>query len=243
MVKNIIFAGHFSLGEKRTPAQIKTIEEALKLEGDLGIVVNDIGFRRRLIYASCYGEGSLPMRCTKPSCGMSRSKIATEIEVNLEEYSLARELFLKNYKKNIFEAETDKEAPKIIKKEVIPSLVELRLKAYGVSIPKNRIFLETKLRNYAGDRLKRARFKNNSGWISYLKDFPFSLSSDSTPNCRAIMLASYEKAANLGYNKIIQLYPELDKIAIENGTATCMLLHERFPKNPVWNLDFENRYF
>ena len=44
----IVFAGHFTIGEKINETQLKTIAAAKKVKGDLAILVNDIDIKRKL---------------------------------------------------------------------------------------------------------------------------------------------------------------------------------------------------
>ena len=44
MTKEIVFAGHFVLGEKITEEQKQTVVDALETNGKIAILVGDIGF-------------------------------------------------------------------------------------------------------------------------------------------------------------------------------------------------------
>ncbi|MBS3078590.1 hypothetical protein J4218_00545 [Candidatus Pacearchaeota archaeon] len=243
MVKNIVFSGHFSLGEKITDSERKTVEETIGINGDLALVVNDIGFRRRASYAFCWGVKLLPLRCKKPACGMSRGQIAIETDLDESCYTKVIDLSKSHYDKDPFESEKDPEYTKLLKKIIISDLIKTRLNKYGISIPDERIFLETSLRNLASDRIRRSRSKGDKSWASELEKLSLYLVNGTTPTCQAIMLALYEKVSSLGYTSVTQYYPKINRTAIENATNLCKRLSEHFPNDPRWHLEFENKYF
>lgn len=250
--KEIVFAGHFALGEKTTEAQKETIAEALKKNEKLGIVINDIGFRKRLWYYALYGEQQLVLRCSKPSCSMSRSKIATQLEIDVKAYNEARETLNKHFGLNDlgiseFPRSDDQNYRSLVRSEIVPSLIKRRLREYEVDIPSENIFLETTLRNVASMRLKNSRSTGTKTWVPQIQRLGIEhlVRSDDTlsPTCGAIMLALYEKVNEKGYNQITQYYPKPDEPAIENARALCTALHKMFPEDPRWNLTFQNKYF
>lgn len=48
MAKSIIFSGQFNLGERVTELQKRTVKDALRMRGDLAILVDDIGFAQKV---------------------------------------------------------------------------------------------------------------------------------------------------------------------------------------------------
>src|SRR3989344_7035953 len=74
-IKNIVFAGHFMIGEITNQIQQATIEDAKNMNADLGIIVNDLDFARRLLYFQLQGSRGLIARYEARAglrCGATR---------------------------------------------------------------------------------------------------------------------------------------------------------------------------
>jgi hypothetical protein len=240
----IIFAGHFTVGEKINKAQLKSIEAAKKISGDFAILVNDIDFKRKLQFFEIGGKEMVirhygsRKKCgtTAPMCELPEYKELPElIDWAFYKTALAK---IKNSKPGLDE---------VLRKEIIPLAIEQRLKAYKINSKSVKIFTERELRNKAGIRMISSRRNGGKSWITLLekakilKDVKACVSK--IPVCGAIMLGLYEKLSDAGYTSLIQLYAKEDKPAIENGTKLCAILHKNFPKDPRWSIKIENKYF
>lgn len=237
----IIFAGHFTIGEKINESQIKSIESAKKINGDLAILVNDIDFKRKLQFFDIGGKEMVirhygsRKKCgtTAPLCDLPEyNELPNLIDWAFYEMALAK---IKRSKLKIDE---------VLRKEIIPQAIKQRLAEYKIDA---KIFTERELRNVASIRLTNSRRNGSKSWIPLLekanisKDVKASISK--IPVCGAIMLALYEKLSEASYISLIQLYSEEDKKAIENGTKLCATLHQHFPEDKRWGIEIKNKYF
>ena len=59
MAKTIVLAGDFSLGEKINNAQRMAIKDARKYKADIGVVVNNIDFEKKIRYFNFLGKDAL----------------------------------------------------------------------------------------------------------------------------------------------------------------------------------------
>ena len=205
----IIFAGHFTVGEKINESQIKSIEAAKKINGDLAVLVNDIDFKRKLQFFEIGGKDMVikhygsRKKCgtTAPLCELPEyNELPNLIDWDFYEMALAK---IKKVKLKIDE---------VLRKEIIPQAIQQRLTEYKIDA---KIFTERELRNVASIRLSNSRRNGTKSWIpllekaNLLKDVKASVSE--IPVCRAIMLALYEKLSEAGYISLVQLYAKEDK--------------------------------
>ena len=240
-IMTIIFAGHFTVGEKLNKTQLKCVEAAKKINGDLAVLVNDIDFKRKLQFFEIGGKEMVirhygsRKKCgtTAPLCELPEyDELPNLIDWNFYEMALAK---IKESKLKIDE---------VLRKEIIPQAIKQRLADYKIDA---KIFTERELRNVASIRLSNSRRNGAKSWIpllkktKILKDVKANISK--IPVCGAIMLALYEKISEAGYISLVQLYAEEDKKAIENGTSLCATLHHHFPEDKRWGLKIKNQYF
>lgn len=232
----IIFAGHFTVGEKINESQLKSIKEAIKTNGDLAILVNDIDFKRKLQFFEIGGKKMVirhygsRKKCgtTAPLCELPEyDELPNLIDWDFYEMALAK---IKSSNLKIDE---------VLRKEIIPTAIEKRLKQYKISNNITKIFTERELRNVASIRLANSRRNGEKSWIPLLEKANIS----KIPVCGAIMLALYEKLSKAGYISLVQLYAKEDMKAIENGTKLCSTLHKHFPEDKRWAIKIENKYF
>lgn len=240
----IIFAGHFTVGEKINDAQIKSIDAAKNINGDLAILVNDIDFKRKLQFFEIGGKDMVirhygsRKKCgtTAPLCELLEyNELPNLIDWAFYEMALAK---IKKSKLKIDE---------VLRKEIIPLAIEQRCREYKIDESTTKIFTERELRNVASLRLANSRKNGEKSWIpllekaDILKDVKTSTSG--IPVCGAIMLALYEKLSEAGYVSLVQFYAKEDKKAIENGTHLCATLHQHFPEDKRWSIKIKNKYF
>ena len=240
----IVFAGHFTIGEKTNNTQLKTIAEAKKVGGDFAILVNDIDIKRKLQFFRIGGKEMVirhyvsRRKCgtAAPLCALPEyTKLPDIIDWDFYEAASAK---IKKSKTNICE---------ILRKKIIPEAIQKRLIEYRLPQKSVKIFTERELRNFASERLRGSRQNGKKSWIpllkkvDILKDVQANISK--IPLCGAIMLALYEKVSKAGYESIIEFCAKEDKNAIENGRKLCAKLHRKFPKDVRWKLNMKFKYF
>lgn len=243
-IMKIIFAGHFAIGEKINEDQLKSIDAAKNINGDLAILVNDIDFKRKLQFFDIGGKEMVikhygsRKKCgaTAPLCELPEyNKLPNMIDWDFYKMALTK---IKKSKLTIDE---------VLRKEIIPIAIEQRLKEYKIEKATTKIFTERELRNIASSRLDSSRKTGEKSWIPLLEkvniieDITANISK--IPVCGSIMLALYEKLSESGYVSLIHIEPEENKKAIENGIKLCAILHSHFPKDKRWNIKIENKSF
>ncbi len=241
-MKTIVFAGGFNVGEKITPKHIKAFQKATKMKADIGMVVNDIDFARKLTYYKEFGKKSVirlygnRIKCgtTVPLCKLPDFSKVEEI-IDWKMYDNA----IRKWKKS------KRELNVILNKNIVEPLIAQRLKKYGTTADCCRIFREKQLRNKAGVRL-RTKVETRGSWRDVLTKTKMlgviQTKAEKVPMCGAILLALYEQLANEGYQKVIQLYHADEKPAVENGIRIYKTLHAVFPNDARWKLKFENHF-
>lgn len=240
----IIFAGHFTIGEKTTNAQMQSIQVAQENSGDLAILVNDIDFKRKIRFYEIGGKDMVikhygsRKKCgnTLPLCDLPEySSIPKLIDWEFYDMTLTK---IKESKLSIDE---------ILRKEIIPLAIKQKAEEYQIDQKRLKIFTERELRNLAGTRLSSSRKNGIKSWIplaekaGVLKELKSNISN--IPICSSIMLALYEKLSESGYSSLKQFYTKEDEAAIENGRRLCRRLHNYNAKDPRWNIEIENKYF
>ena len=243
--KTIIFTGHFTVGEKIQPVHLATVGEAKKLKGDLAILVNDIDFKRKVVYYRMGGKELVEKHCgkrikcgtTKPLCLLPQfDEIRGMIDWKVFDDALIA-----------LDKAEGRSKDHILAKQVIPCIINHYLQRQGIADKKVQIFTEREMRNIVSTRLKKDRGKKPSSWITPLADADINneikANISGIPTCGGILLALYEKIADLGYEKIIQLYAREDKKAILNGIRLYKILQKNNPRDPRWQLKFENHFY
>lgn len=238
----IIFVGHFTVGEHLNDIQLKTIIEAKKQTGDLGIVVNDIDLKRRLQFFRIGGKDMVIRHYgNRKKCGTTKTlcelpefqKIPDLIDWSFYEESL----------RTIDDAEEDMET--VLRTQIIPAAIQARIVAYGLQSTDITIYTERALRNYAADRLSRTRQLQRS-WRAVLKEIgvleELQAPISGVPVCGALLLALYEQLAHTGYQHVLQLYAASDRGSIQNGECIHQLLRNTFPNDSRWQLNIQTTY-
>ncbi|MBN2306690.1 hypothetical protein JXD20_01780 [Candidatus Peregrinibacteria bacterium] len=241
----IIFTGHFCIGEKIRPVQVKTITEARRLEGDLALLINDIDFKRKVVYYQMGGKELVEkhygkrIKCgtAKPLCSFPQFEEIKSV-INWKDYKDALIILNKAGKES---------KDHILNQQVIPRLINHYIQKQGLKNNEIRIFTEREMRNIVSTRLKKDRSKKPSSWLTLLAnagiDNEIKANISKIPTCGGILLALYEKVARLGYKKIIQLYAKEDEAAILNGIRLYRILQKNNPHDPRWQLRFENHFY
>lgn len=259
MAETIIFAGHFNLGEIISDRQNQSMADAVTREGDLAILVGDIGFAENLETYRRGGVDAIALNHAKrrecSTSGCIRQQIPESIDLiraNIDslQYEVAQEVLK-------FPAVRSKENDSTrVKGGVIPALIRMRLAEYGLSGIKVRVFSERVLRNLVSYRTSASRGKNESWRL--LPEFSSAeshggkecylgveeiVNQRGSPVCRGIMLVLYETLARQDYKRVVQLYPKEFQHSLEMAQNLYQVLQSHHPTDPRWQLKFENRFY
>ena len=162
---NLIFAGHFDIGEKVNQVQKETIERAKVLDGDLAILIGDIGFALGL---ATYAKGGLDavvegykIRLVQADCNASKCIAAQlpsvhEIPSIIDEaqYKKAIGILSERYESVLDSlrsgsvGEVKAEYNKIIREEIVPELIKDRLTEYGLEREDVNLYFEKRIIMY-----------------------------------------------------------------------------------------------
>ena len=241
--ETVVFAGHFTVCEKPNAEQFAQIEDALQYDANLAMVVNDIDLKRRLFTYHIRGEEGLISHYEgrgKRKCG--RIQELCSIPKDIKE--VVDWDFYKSFANQFMELNRV-EQDVILREKIVPKLIEERIHEYGLDSSQVQIYTERQLRNYSMRRMRNRNKHKPQSWFGQLKQTGLTseVKTDLVPVCGGIMLALYEKITGQGYNKMIQLYSQGDKGPIENGLRLNKILHEAFPEDPRWSLEFENKFY
>lgn len=211
-MKEIIFFGHFDIGEKCTSKTKHLLDEVKHLEEDFIVLVGDIGVDVKFIN---YIQGGIDglyntylqrFQCANSTC--IRDQIITSYDdflksVDASQYEMIKKEILVRNPILLDELMTDNppktstsELRSIIKDVIDEQIIPQRLAIYGL---KNVVVVsERNLRNVVSQRLKKKRNKN---WIGII-DKRQILTENENPSCRGIMFALFEKLVTMGYREI-----------------------------------------
>lgn len=240
--RTIVFAGHFTVGTIVSGVERRTMAAAVSQEGDLALLVNDMGmFRRTLLYET-YGALALMREVRRiPRCGMAFScganGFADEALENIDwpAYDAARARMA-----GCANVAAKQEALR----SLIVELVSDRILSHRLDPAKVRVFFERQLRNAASARLRNRTVGAPASWRSILAaaglldDVLVPLSR--IPTCGAILTALYERLVRAGYRRVIQFYDIADQDAIENGERLYRILSAAKGWRP---LEIESSFF
>ncbi len=256
MRKRVTFTGHFNLGERINPRQLATVADALEGEGDLAVLVGDIGFAGNVLaYAGGGEEAVAAIHAKRRACattGCIRQQVPEAVDdiVPLIDEDL--------YKGIVSTHNTlGKDFTEQVKAS-IPAIIDERLKAYGLEGNDVKVYSETQMRNIVMRRTRGSNEKNPESWRrlpQFLSAEKYGgkecflameeiVSAHGSPLCRGIMLALYETLASDGYERIVQLYPAEQRQSVEMATRLYEVLGKENPEEERWNrLTFENRFY
>jgi len=240
--RTIVFAGHFAVGTVVSDVERRTIAAAASREGDLALLVNDMGmFRRTLLYET-YGAPALISEVRRtPRCGTAFPCGSTGIpdqafgNIDWAVYDAARARMA---------GRVNAAAKQEALRSVIVELVADRVKCHGLEPAKVRVFYERQLRNAASARLRNRTVGAAASWrralhaAGLLDNVLVRLSR--IPTCGAILMALYERVANTGYSRVVQFYAVADQAAVENGVRLYRALSAAKGWTP---LDIESSFF
>lgn len=183
--QSIVFCGTFDIGEVLQPAQLATVEAAKKINGDLAVVVGDIGLAEklgnyvRLGYKGVAAIYQRRLQCAISGCVSSQLPQLHEISALVDESAFVQmQQMLEEANPELAEALkhvsvdiTDEEYMKlhspmtlVLREKIIPSMVADRLKIYG--LPSSAlIFSERKLRNKVQFRTREEKRHQPESWL------------------------------------------------------------------------------
>jgi hypothetical protein len=239
--KSITFGGHFAVGEKPTETERETLERAISMGGDIGVLVNDIDVKKKILYYSRLGRDTFfnhygqRVKCgtTTPICSLPDADSLPE-RVDWDFYEHAKEVLTAGPQY------TSSQELDSVCNDLINDYIQERLK----DVREVQIYKEKSLRNYASHRLS-AKKGFDKTWKEIIDpkeiDEVFARGTDKRPQslCRGIMLGLYEKLDSIGYDHVVQFYGAEDKIPVTKAVELYQKVSERFS---AWNLTFQN-YF
>ncbi len=184
-MKHIILAGHFDIGENVTDKQKRTIEDAVKLEGELGILVGDVGVAEKI---GAYLKGGIAgVRDTyldrivdcETACVMAQlpkeDEILSVIDTAAYEKMAA---ILREEAPEIAEVLTRvdidtknpeyvgirEELQRIVREKIVPELIEDRIQLYGLDPADVTVYSERSLRNRVAHRVRKRAGRGQGSW-------------------------------------------------------------------------------
>jgi hypothetical protein len=243
MTKTIAFGGHFAVGEKTTAAERVSLSAAVALGCDLGILVNDIDVKRKMLLLTFLGKDAflshygLRVKCgaSMPICRRLDGSSISEV-VDWDFYETAKVELTRAEIRGPRDERLDDLANK---------LATTYIKARTQEFPNAKVFTEKALRNYARSRVDRRKI-NGQTWKDLLDEKEMDKlvresGKDAAPNpvCLGIMFALYEKLSK-DYEHVIQLYSEDDRKIIENAVD---FYNQSADKLTDRKLTFGNEFF
>jgi hypothetical protein len=253
-MKTLILAGHFDLCEKINKAQKESIRDAKAINGDLAILVGDIGVPAKIMrYIEDGIEGAKDIyrqRIEKPSSRCVHLCLPKETEINkvVDEAQLKKSVnmlfsinpkIVKAIKTKTANEAIDCKFMEIVRNRIVPELINDRLEDYGLNKSKVRIYSERKLRNLVIKRTRIDKKTSRKSWRQ-LNNFLESgkeiylgpmriVNAMGIPICRGIMLALYESIASEGYGKIIQLNSEKFRTSSTKAQVLYEIIAKQLP--------------
>ncbi len=246
--KQLIFVGHFDIGEKYNDDMKNLIKEANRTEGDILILVGDINIENKIAsYIQNDIEGlkllyekrlnSCNSVCTFSQLPKNEKEIYNIIDIDFYENVI---IFLKNKYPKLFEKiknnnEYKDDLTEIVHKHILPKTIQQRIDDYNFSSNKKIIIENEKnLRN----RVKR-RTSYNKHW-SNISDFKSNdkgvfigdtqiISATNSPLCRGIMFALHEKIWMTNYEKIIYFLENRHERFVKKGLEFFQKFYKELP--------------
>ena len=141
----------------------------------------------------------------------------------------------------------------LVRKEVIPELINQRLKLYNLDEQNIKLYSERKLRNIVRKRTRtpHKQSEKEKTW-KQLKNFSDSenikigsqiiVNEKGNPLCRGIILALIEKVVMEGYEKIHQIYPEKHHLSLTKAQMVFEQIKGQLPHTKNKKLEFEYRW-
>ncbi len=270
-LRRIIFAGDFSVFESLREVQQRTIDDALELDADIAIFVEDLGVGDKL---AAYIKGGIEAvkdvyRFRREDCG-SRCVIVQlpsenelDLVIDVEQYEKALRMLVEEdlgivefLKENDTERDNGAylkihaEYQRILRERIVPELVLDRVKKYGLVEFDVKLYSERKLRNFVRHRVKKTgpmgwrniqSFRRSGGQISL--GSMIVVNHRGIPICRGIMVALYEQVAAEGYNELIQYCPKEYYLASTKAQLVYQAVAEQLPQTRGRNMQFIYRWY
>ncbi len=249
MGKTLILTGSFDIGEAVRDTQLQSLERAKQYQGDSAFLIGDLGVEEKITaYQQHHADGIREiyrrrLACAKSGCQISQLPKEEEIDGRVDFDALDRMV-------TQYEQANDEDTLETVKK-IVDAEIDERLKKYGVDRESVSIIKERDLRAFVRKRIRSRNEnkewswlkvmnwaeKNNAGLYLLLTELK---TESNKPACRALMLALYQQIAEQGYDKLIILQEEIHRLSFENAQELYNNLHQSFPEDPRWQLQFEN---
>ena len=286
----IAFGGHFAIGETCSHGQLTTMRGAEGEDAVVAILVDDVGVRQKTWTYFHGGKARLVAnyrdrwQCAASSCLRSYLPLPEDVPSIID---------IKQYDKIIAElarlspasidylgrVELDALSTKdraayeelsiILRDVVLPSIIEHRVREYGVSTTVNAVgkakvirpdcvnaFSEQKLINLVTKRTRRRYGEKSDSWrrlsnLCYVDPesrtvmvgIEHVVSSGGSPLCRGIMLALYQEIARAGFREIVEHYTENARSSLEIAHNLYEVIGRRYPEDRDWQLAFRTYYY
>ena len=238
MHKTLIFTGHFDVGERLTESTQYIVDEAKSMNGDIVVLVGDIGVADKIIAYIKDGVNGVVdiykkrLFSCQSACVLEQLPKHNVENIIDEEFFVESTGFLKEKFPVLFhkiEANSNyniAEFNRILNKYIIKQAIDKRIKEYDFTNRKVYVYTEKSLRNLV---TKRTKIKTNATrtWTT-LKSFVAGsngvyidgeqiVNKNNNPVCRGIMFAFYEKIFQLNYDSIIHLIEKRHYRSIKKG--------------------------
>lgn len=265
--KTIVFAGSYELGEKVSLLQKRMVKDALELKKDVAIIIGDISFNRKIItyfnsgingLVNLYG---LRRENCNTICILSQlpNKGEEKELIDLNQYKMIENIIKEKdpdlydllYSKvfDYDDLELLSRLSKLVKKEVIPELVNYIKVKINVTKFNVKIFYESNLRNIISYKISTKR--KGSSWRKlsifrkagkkvFLGNIEIT-NNLGIPICRGIMFCVYLEVVKLGYERLIEFDLEKAKSAITKAQILFDIVSKEFYPNK--ELTFENYFY
>ena len=234
--KQLIYVGHFDIGECYSKKTEKLINQAKTMEGDIIVLVGNIGVENKIItYINQGIEGLRTLyeerlnSCTSICQLHQLPKNTEEIHkiIDLEFYEETT-LFLKKEHLKIYNSIKNnshykEDLTSILNKVIVPQTIQKRIDSYGFTMDRKIIIEKEK---YLRNRVKN-KTKNDAPWTE-IGSFEENgkgtfigstqiISTQKVAICRGIMFSLYEKIWLTKYTKIIHFLEKKHERSTKKG--------------------------
>jgi len=270
--KTLVFAGQFEIGEQITPLHKRISQDALKLSkeqnADLAILVGDIGVTQKIEAYIKFGFKGINaiylnrISGAETGCAISQLPTVEKLPRVIDETTLKEGVDLleaalpgitKTIKKGEYSESEKMKVSDVVRTIVCPKLVKLRVAEYSLN-ESIKIYSERQLKNKVSFKMREERANRKVSWLSMAEKlkkinpmayllFTEVQKNERIPSCRGIMLELYTEVAEQSYTTLVQLYPKTHELALKNAQGLFDVLHEAFPEDPRWQLNFKYKLY
>lgn len=242
-MQHAILAGTFEIGERVRSAQVEAVRKARMFDGDLCILVNDLGVAEKLLAYEQHKSAGVDklyaqrLACARSGCQITQlPKTQEDVDAYRDDEALKRMLktlraYTSSHERSVVQ--------NICTKVIVPAEVKHRLEIYNLSKHTARFFFERELRNEASRHL-RAKFKHSTNSLVPLVEYAQAhrqglallleelQSQNRMPTCRAIILELYTTLARSDYHQLTILPEPIHQLAFEHAAELYRNMHAVF---------------